>query len=58
MKSVPARLDKLEQKLGDKDDDVCMVFIPTGETEEDEAKLKKLREVSDSTGLPVIKFDA
>jgi hypothetical protein len=57
MKSVPARLDKLEQKLGNKDDDVCMAFVPTGDRQKDEEKLQKLRDVSDRTGKPVIIFD-
>jgi hypothetical protein len=57
MKSVPVRLDKLERKLGHKDDDVCMVFVPSGDRHKDEEKLQRLRDVSERTGKPVIIFD-
>jgi hypothetical protein len=57
VKSMQARLEKLEHKIGTVDDDVCMVFVPSGDKEKDDEKLKKLHEVSERTGTPVIILD-
>jgi hypothetical protein len=57
MRSLPTRLEKLEEKLGDKGGDVCMVFIPTGDKDKDEEELNKLREVSDRREELLIIFD-